>query len=1298
MNRRGIRRNRTSLGPASRWLGGAIAVVLLVGSGSLVPSPAWADSAIALHGALPSGRVSAGAIWDASNAYIFGGDDGISYLDQIVRYNPATNTTTTMSATLPWANFSMSAIWDGSNAYMFGGLGAAGNRIVRYNPAADTVTVMGATLPSARSDTSAIWDGNNAYIFGGGATAHQIVRYNPAADTVSVMSATLPTGRYATSAVWDGNNAYIFGGSHLNQIVRYTPATDTVEVMPDTLPSGRSWTGAIWDGSNAYIFGGEGGSLLDEVVRYTPSTHTVTLIATLPSARSGASAIFDGANAYIFGGWTGSSSLNEILRYDFATHTVANMNAVLPSARSYPSAIWDRSNVYLFGGRNGDLRLDEIVRYSPTTGRTTTMGARLPSGRAATSAIFDGGDAYIFGGYDGAAHLNQIVRYTPATDTVHVMNATLPAGLSATSAIWDGDNAYIFGGSYIIQPEWGTFYSDLIVRYTPATDTVTTMAARLPWGRGYTSAIWDGANAYIFGGYDGSNRLNQIVRYIPATDEAAAVAATLPSDRGYTSAIWDGNSAYIFGGMGSYFESHAYWDQIVRYTPATGMVATMGGTLPTGRLGTGAIWDGSNAYIFGGVQTYYPPFLNEIVRYSLAPGAPQSPAASPGSAAGQISLTWSPPPTNSHSYPITEYRIFRATTPGSEVLLTQLGNVGTYTDSGLTPGTRYYYRVAAVDAVWVGVMSAEVSAVPLSPPDAPAGLTATPGQGQIALSWTAPAFDGGSVITEYRLYRGTAPGSETLQGALLPGATSFTDTSLGNGATFYYEVTAVNAVGESAFSNEASATTWNVPSLPQNPTANAGPGVGEISLAWTAPSSDGGSTLSGYKLYRGTGPGGGTLLTTLPPGTTSFTDAGLGNGATRFYSVSATNVVGESPRSAEVSAQTFTTPSAPTLAAAAGPGVSEISLSWTAPSSGGTPITGYRLYRGTAPGSETLLATLGVMTTYTDVGLPNGATRHYKVAAVNLAGEGPASNEASATTFNLASAPLSLTATAGANQISLSWTAPASNGGTPITGYTIYRGTAPGAEAPLATVDADVTTYTDSGLPNGAARYYRVAASNVVGEGALSAGASATTFDVPAAPTALSATTGSGQGQIALSWIAPASTGGTPVTGYKIYRGTSSGTETFLVQVGGAQTSYTDSGLGDGATRYYKVSALNSMGESPQSNESSATTIAPPGAPRNLSVQPGTSLGQIVLTWSPPASTGGAPLTGYRIYRGTSSGNLTYYDQIGDSTSYTDGGAQIATNYHYRVSAVNPLEGPQSGEACNRAFPWVGLIGCPGGV
>ncbi|HLK01605.1 MAG TPA: PKD domain-containing protein [Streptosporangiaceae bacterium] len=136
--------------------------------------------------------------------------------------------------------------------------------------------------------------------------------------------------------------------------------------------------------------------------------------------------------------------------------------------------------------------------------------------------------------------------------------------------------------------------------------------------------------------------------------------------------------------------------------------------------------------------------------------------------------------------------------------------------------------------------SVSVTASPLqgTPPGAPTGLTATPGTGQVSLSWTPPASNGGVNITSYRVYRGTSSGTETLltSGGCsgLAAVTSCTDSGLTGGQKYFYEVSAVNAVGEGSLSNEASATPTGSACTPAQLLGNPGFENGSASPApWT---------------------------------------------------------------------------------------------------------------------------------------------------------------------------------------------------------------------------------------------------------------------------------------------------------------------------------------------------------------------------------------------------------------------------------------------------------------------------------
>jgi fibronectin type 3 domain-containing protein len=397
-------------------------------------------------------------------------------------------------------------------------------------------------------------------------------------------------------------------------------------------------------------------------------------------------------------------------------------------------------------------------------------------------------------------------------------------------------------------------------------------------------------------------------------------------------------------------------------------------------------------------------------------------------------------------------------------------------------------------------------------------------------------------------------------------------------------------------------------------------------------------------------------------------------------------------------------PGPPTgLTATAGNG--RVTLSWSPPASnGGAAIIGYDLYMGTSSHGESRSPVSGGLiggTNYTVSGLTNGTTYYFTADAVNDANlHSVISAEASATPaapVTAPGAPRGLTAAAGDAQVSLSWRAPGSNGGAAITGYRVYQGT---SKKPVASVTGTGTTVKN--LTNGTAYSFKVTAVNKAGEGPASGAASATpTAKVtkPGVPNGLTASPGNGK--VTLSWKAPGSDGGTGISGYEIYRGTSpggeSGTPVNASLVAG--TSFTVAGLTNGTRYYFTVAAVNKAKlQSAKSGEASATpaagasasasasatepaTASPsggatatatgtPGAPTGLTATPGNS--EVGLSWTAPASVRGAAPASYHVYRGTSPGFTLGTPVTSTSDTHaTVTGLTNGTTYYFVVTAVD---------------------------
>ncbi len=426
---------------------------------------------------------------------------------------------------------------------------------------------------------------------------------------------------------------------------------------------------------------------------------------------------------------------------------------------------------------------------------------------------------------------------------------------------------------------------------------------------------------------------------------------------------------------------------------------------------------------------------------------------------------------------------------------------------------------------------------------------------------------------------------------------------------------AVNSIGQDAPSNQVNSTPVGatVPGAPRNLQASAG--NGQNFLGWQAPASNGGATITRYRVFRSTNGSGSALVTSGGCANLGVifacTDTGLNNGQAYTYFVSADNSVGTGAPSNQVTSTPVgpTVPGSPqNLQASAGNG--QNFLGWQAPASnGGATITRYRVFRSTNGSGSALITTggcanLGVIFACTDTGLNNGQAYTYFVSADNSVGTGAPSNQVNATPVGatVPSAPLNLQASAGNAQNFLGWQPPASNGGATITSYRVFRGTTSSNQTVITTGGCAnlgvIQSCTDTGLTNGQIYYYTVSAVNSVGTGAPSNQVNATPVGatVPSAPQNLA--TQSGNGQIFLGWQAPASNGGAPIIGYRVFRGTTSSNQMVVTSGGCANLSAvlacTDTGLTNGQIYYYFVSAYNSVNQGPPSNIVSATPAAPP--------------------------------------------------------------------------------------------------------
>jgi len=371
-------------------------------------------------------------------------------------------------------------------------------------------------------------------------------------------------------------------------------------------------------------------------------------------------------------------------------------------------------------------------------------------------------------------------------------------------------------------------------------------------------------------------------------------------------------------------------------------------------------------------------------------------------------------------------------------------------------------------------------------PAAPTNLTASAsGSSVINLAWSDNSTD----ETNFVLQRSLTSNSGFTTIATLPAnTTTYVNSGLSGSTTYYYKVQATNSAGGSTWSNTANATTTaGPPNAPSNLTAAAS-GSSVINLAWTDNSTD----ETGFVLQRSLTSGSGfTTIATLPANTTTYVNSGLTGSTTYYYRVQATNAAGSSAWSNTANATTTgVLPNAPSNLTATASGSSVINLAWTDNS---TNETNFVLQRSLSENSGfTSIATLPAnTTTYVNSGLTGSTTYYYRVQATNAAGSSAWSNTANATTTGgLPAAPSNLVAkSVGCRTILLTWVDNSSN----ETSFQLSRSlTLNGTYTTIATLPANTTSYSNTGLTLGKKYYYKVRSSNSTGTSAWSNTASAT--------------------------------------------------------------------------------------------------------------------------------------------------------------------------------------------------------------
>ena len=399
---------------------------------------------------------------------------------------------------------------------------------------------------------------------------------------------------------------------------------------------------------------------------------------------------------------------------------------------------------------------------------------------------------------------------------------------------------------------------------------------------------------------------------------------------------------------------------------------------------------------------------------------------------------------------------------------TATGKQSPITVKGLTDGKAYSFTVTATNELGTGPASSRSNSVtPSAVPGAPTGVDAAGGDTVAVVGFTPPG-EPDSPIQSYTVT--ASPGGRTAIGTTSP----ITVTGLTNGTTYKFKVTATNLIGTGPASASATATPVGPPGAPTDAVAAAG--TGQATVSFDAPPT-GGEPITKYTVTAS--PGGLTATGTAAP----ITVTGLTSGTTYTFTVTATNELGTGPPSSPSNAIVpLGVPGAPTDVVAAA-GNDQATVSFTAPPTGGEPITKYTVTA--SPGG---LTATGTASPITIAGLTNGTSYTFTVTATNQIGTGPTSPASNAVTpAGPPGAPTDVTVTkVGANGATVAFTAPTSDGGSPITSYTVTATSSNGGATVTATGTKSPITVNDLSAPR-FTYTFTVTATNAAGTGPPSA-------------------------------------------------------------------------------------------------------------------------------------------------------------------------------------------------------------------
>ena len=658
-----------------------------------------------------------------------------------------------------------------------------------------------------------------------------------------------------------------------------------------------------------------------------------------------------------------------------------------------------------------------------------------------------------------------------------------------------------------------------------------------------------------------------------------------------------------------------------------------------------------------------------------APAAPTGLLAVPGN--GEVELSWTP-------------------LPGEVAYLAHVAPNGATCETRATscvitlPAGEYSATLVAANAA--GMSPPSQPPVPFTvtaAPSAPTGLVATPGIGQVTLSWTLPA-DNGSPLSGHRiLVHADGEWIELEHGA----APTATVADLTPGVTYAFRVAGVNGWGVGAYSDTVSVAVFSAP-LPPGLTVTGG----DTELTVTLTDPPGAATWPGVSYTVAYHDGSGNWIELVRPAAGTFTISGLQPGVTYSVRARTRSDIGDSDWSETITRPTIPTVPSPALSTAA----TTVTVTWPPV----TGATGYVVTRSSGESSPSIVYS-GADTTVADAVSPD-TTYTYRVRACNTSG--CSADSAPQNITAVPSAPTITTVTAGDATLTVAFTHAATASLTMIEystdGGITWRARSAGTTGSPLTITTRSSD--DAPLQNGTMYLVRLRGVSAAGAGAESNLVSATPVTTPGAPTISSVTAGTLS--LSVAFTAPTATGGSALTTYEYstddgdtWRERGTGTTDSPLVI--TSQSGNGSALVAATTYTIRIRAVSAVGAGAAAASATGTPYNAPGAPTISSATGGT--GSISVSFT-AAAANGSNITTYEYSTdngatwrtratGTTASPLVITTRSGDNVALANG-----TTYSVRIRAVNAAGAGASSAAASATTVMpattITAMSCPGGT